>query len=281
VQKDNSIHGWEHRVVAAWPSSRHTLFLTKDSFDSFALSGADHHYGIADQHVRAIEHDLGPPVGYVRGVACGYMFFAIESFMDELAHETKRDPLEMRLALLKDRPRLAHVLRWAARMGGWGKTMASNTGLGLAAITGQDSKANTTRIAAVAQVRVEPSTGEIKVENVACVVDCGIVINPIGAMAMAEGALLYGLSIALKGGGTIENGRIAERNFDAYKVLRMSDIPELNIEFVKSTNTATGMGEPTMGCIAPALANAVFAATGGRVRSLPLTPDRVKSAMSA
>lgn len=277
----NAISGWEHRVVSAWPSSRHSVFLDQKGFDSYALSGSDHHYDIADQHVRAIEHDLGVNVGYVRGVACGYMFFAIESFIDEIAHETGDDPLAFRLKLLHKRPRLAQVLNRAAERGGWGRPQPAHTGLGLAAITAQDSSHNTTRIGACAQARVDPETGAISVERVSCVVDCGIVINPNGAMAMAEGALLYGLSIALKGGGTLRHGRIEERNFDSYPVLRMSEVPELDIEFViNSSDPATGMGEPTMGCIAPALANAVFAATGARVRELPMTPTRVLRAMA-
>jgi len=281
LTSDRSVSGWEHRVVSAWPSTRHSVFLDQNGLDSYAMSGSDHHYAIADQHVRAIEDNLGPPVGYVRGVACGYMFFAIESFMDEVAHAAQQDPLEWRLALLEDRPRLKHVLTRAAQLGGWGHAQPPNTGLGLSAITAQDSSHNTTRIGACVQARVDPPSGKITVEKIGCVVDCGIVINPNGAMAMAEGALLYGLSIALKGGGTLKNGRIVERNFDTYPVLRMSEVPELQVELVESTSPATGMGEPTMGCVAPALANALFAAAGARVRNLPMTPERVKSAMDS
>ena len=278
---EKTVSGWEHRAVAAWPSTRHDAFLDQNGFDSYALSGSDHHYGIPDQRVLAIEENLGPPVGYVRGVACGYMFFAIESFMDEVAHVAQQDPLAWRLALLEDRPRLRHVLSRVADLGGWGNQQAVNTGLGLSAITAQDSHHNTTRIATCAQARVEAATGKIIVEKISCVVDCGIVINPNGAMAMAEGALLYGLSIALKGGGTLKDGRIVERNFDSYPVLRMSEVPEMEIEFVESSEPATGMGESAMGSIAPALANAVYAACGARVRALPMTPDRVRGAMNS
>lgn len=157
--------------------------------------------------------------------------------------------------------------------------MPASIGFGLAALTAQDSDHNTMQIGAVARARVDSFSGHITVEKVTLVVDCGIVINPNGAMAMAEGALLYGLSIALMGGGTLSNGRINERNFDSYPVLRMSDVPEIEIEFVKSSNPATGMGEPTMATIAPALANAVFAASAIRVRSLPMTPERVLKAV--
>ena len=279
LNKVDSIQGWEHRVVSAWPSSRQSLFLNKDGYDSFALSGSDHYYGIGDQHVRAIEHDLGTPVGYVRGVSCGYMFFAIESFIDELAHDTNQDPLEIRLKLLEDRSRLSNVLIRAAELGGWGKQLPKNTGLGLSAVTAQDSESNTTRLASVAQVNVRPS-GEIRVEKISCVVDCGIVINPAGATAMAEGALLYGLSIALKGSGTIKKGSIVERNFDQYNVLRMSDVPEIQVEFIDSSEPPTGMGEPAMCCAAPAVANAVFSAVGARVRKLPFTEEQIRLAMT-
>lgn len=281
LDADKQLSGWEHRVVSAWPSTRHSIFLDKDGFDSYALSGADHHYDISDQHARAIEDDLGVPVGYVRGVACGYMFFAVESFMDEVAHQAGRDPLDWRLALLKKQPRLAHVLKRAAVLGGWGQPQVADSGLGLAVITAQDSHHNTTRIGACAAASVEPESGKISVHKISCVVDCGVVINPNGARQMAEGALLYGLGIALKGGGSLEGGRIVEQNFDTYPVLTMSEVPELEIELVDSTAPATGMGEPTMGCIAPALANAVFAACGARVRQLPMTPERVKSAMAS
>ena len=279
IEKNDAISGWEHRVVSAWPSSRHSIFLNEDGYDSFALSGSDHYYGIKDQHVRAIEHDLGTPVGYVRGVSCGYMFFAIESFIDEIAHETNQDPLQMRLNLLGDRSRLSRVLVRAAELAGWGKTMPENTGLGLAAVTAQDSDANTTRLASVAEVKVG-SNGQVKVKKITCVVDCGIVINPAGATAMAEGALLYGLGIALKGGGTIVNGSIAERNFDQYEVLRMSDTPEIEVEFVNSRERPTGMGEPAMSCAGPAVANAIFSAVGARVRQLPINSNHIKKVMT-
>ncbi|MGR8947903.1 MAG: molybdopterin cofactor-binding domain-containing protein [Gammaproteobacteria bacterium] len=280
VTEDRTIQGWEHRAVSAWPSSRHDIFLNKDGFDSFALSGSDHYYGIKDQHVRAIEHDLGTPVGYVRGVSCGYMFFAIESFLDELAHETDKDPLELRLSLLPTKSRLANVLKKVAEIGEWGTSLPSNVGLGLSAVTAQDSTSNTTRLASIARVRIDKDSG-IQVEKLTCVIDCGIVVNPAGATAMAEGALLYGLNIALKGHGTIERGSIVERNFDKYPVLRMSDCPEINVEFINSQEYPTGMGEPAMSCAAPAVANAVYSAAGVRIRHLPLDNKIIRRAVNS
>ena len=184
----------------------------------------------------------------------------------------------MRLGMLRGRPRLANVLRLAAARAGWGTRLPANVGLGLACATGQE-RTSPTWTAAVVQARVDPASGEVTVEKITCAVDCGLVINPDGVRAQLEGGLLFGLSRALKEYGSVTNGSFDQKNFDDYPVLRMDEVPEVEIHVVKSTEAPVGAGEPTTAVVAPALANAIFAATGARVRQLPFLPDRVLKAL--
>jgi CO/xanthine dehydrogenase Mo-binding subunit len=203
----------------------------------------------------------------------------VESFVDELANLTKTDPLAFRLAMLGDAPRLANVLRLVAQRAGWGTPLPPNVGRGLACVSAQEKK-SPTWTASVVQARVDPKTGAVRVEKIICAVDCGIVVNPDGVRSQVEGSLLFGLSNALKERGTIANGAIVQSNFHDYQVLRMNEIPDVvEVHVVPSTEYPTGVGEPGVTTIAPALANAIFAATGARVRSVPLLPERVLKAI--
>ena len=141
-------------------------------------------------------------------------------------------------------------------------------------------KKTPTWTATVIQARVEPATGNVKVEKIICAVDCGIVVNPDGVRSQVEGSLLFGLSSSLKEKGTVAKGALEQKNFDTYQVLRMSDLPDVvEVHVVQSTEYPTGVGEPGATTIAPALSNAIFAATGARVRQVPLQPDRVLRAI--
>ena len=272
---------WENTLVASHPGRRWGKdFVDKKGLDQFALNGADHVYDIPNQVVRAIPVDTGMSVGYVRAVAPNYTFFAAETFMDELAKLAGKDPLEYRLALLGSAPRLARVLRLVAERAGWGTPLPANTGRGLACVSAQEKK-TPTWTASVVQAKVDPASGKVQIEKITCAVDCGIVVNPDGARSQIEGSLLFGVSNALKERGTVVNGALAQSNFHDYQVLRMDEVPEIEVHLIESTEYPTGLGEPGTTTIAPALSNAIFAATGARVRQVPLLPERVLAGLKA
>jgi isoquinoline 1-oxidoreductase len=272
---------WDNVIVATHPGTRWGPdFVDKQGLDQFALNGADHVYSIPNQAVRAIRTETGISVGYVRAVAPNYTFFAVETFIDELAGLSKTDPLAFRLSMLGDQPRLANVLRIATQRAGWGTPLPPNVGRGLACVSAQEKK-SPTWTASVVQARVDPATGRVRVEKIICAVDCGIVVNPDGVRSQVEGSLLFGLSNAIKERATIANGAIVQSNFHDYQVLRMNELPDVvEVSVVPSTEYPTGVGEPGVTTIAPALSNAIFAATGARVRSVPLLPERVLKAIS-
>ncbi|PYM23598.1 MAG: xanthine dehydrogenase family protein molybdopterin-binding subunit [Candidatus Rokuibacteriota bacterium] len=272
---------WDNTLVASHPGRRWGPdFVDKKGLDQFALNGADHVYAIPNQIVRAIPVETGISVGYVRAVAPNYTFFAVETFMDELAKLAGVDPLQYRLSLLGDAPRLARVLKLAAERANWGAPLPPNTGRGLACVSAQEKK-TPTWTASVVQARVDPASGNVQVEKITCAVDCGIVVNPDGARSQIEGSLLFGVSNALKERGTVANGALVQSNFHDYQVLRMNEVPEIEVHLVESTEYPTGLGEPGTTTVAPALSNAIFAATGARVRQVPLLPDRVLAALRA
>ncbi|HET7342974.1 MAG TPA: molybdopterin cofactor-binding domain-containing protein, partial [Methylomirabilota bacterium] len=218
---------WENTLVASHPGRRWGKdFVDKKGLDQFALNGADHVYDIPNQIVRAIPVDTGISVGYVRAVAPNYTFFAVESFIDDLARLAGKDPLEYRLSLLGNAPRLATVLKLAADKAGWGAPLPANTARGIACVSAQEKK-TPTWTASVVQAHVDPATGVVHVEKITCAVDCGIVVNPDGARSQIEGSLLFGVSNALKERATVANGQLVQSNFHDYQVLRMNEVPEI------------------------------------------------------
>src|SRR4029453_2689885 len=271
---------WDGTIVAGHPGGRWGPdFLNKQGLDDFALNGADHVYDIPNQAVRGVRAETGISVGYVRAVAPNYTFFAVETMMDELANLAKVDPVKYRLDLLGGAPRLANVLRLVADRSGWGTPLPANVGRGIACVSAQEKKTPTWTATAI-QGRVEPPPGNVKVEKIICAVACGIVVNPDGVRSQVEGSLLFGLSNALKEKGTVAKGALEQKNFDTYQVLRMSDLPAVvEVHVVQSTEYPTGVGEPGATTIGPALSNAIFAATGARVRQMPIQPDRVLQAL--
>jgi isoquinoline 1-oxidoreductase subunit beta len=278
---DGKIVAWDNTLVASHPGKRWGPdFVDKKGLDQFALNGADHVYDIPNQIVRAVPVETGISVGYVRAVAPNYTFFAVETFMDELAKLAGKDPLEYRLSMLGGAPRLVRVLKLVAEKAGWGTPLPPNTGRGIACVSAQEKK-TPTWTASVVQARVDPSNGNVHIEKITCAVDCGIVVNPDGARSQIEGSILFGVSNALKERGTIANGALVQSNFHDYQVLRMNEAPDIEVHVVPSTEFPTGLGEPGTTTVAPALSNAIFAATGARVRQVPLLPDRVLAALRA
>jgi isoquinoline 1-oxidoreductase beta subunit len=205
------------------------------------------------------------PVMFWRSVGSSQNAFAVESFIDECAHAAKRDPVEYRRALLDGKPDFLAVLDTLADKGDWGKPLPKGVGRGVAI-----HEAFGTIVGEIAEVAVSTS-GEVKVQRVVACVDCGHLVNPLTAAMQIESAVIYGLTAALFGEITIKQGRVAQGNFDAYPIARMSDAPVIETHFVLSGGDKWGgLGEPGTPPIAPAIANAVFAVTGKRIRSLPL-----------
>jgi isoquinoline 1-oxidoreductase beta subunit len=257
---------WKHAVVGqSIMAGTPFAGLIKNGIDNASVEGVvDSPYleGVAARRV-TLHSPISPvTVLWWRSVGNTHTAFAMESAMDELASAAKKDPLAYRLALLKDKPRHAAALSAAAEKAGWGKPLPAGHGLGLAVHESFGSI-----VAEVAEVSVEK--GRIRVHTVTCVVDCGTVVNPLGVEAQVQGSVAYGLSAALYGAITLTDGKVDQSNFHDYRVLRMNEMPVVNVTIQKSTAKMGGIGEPATAPIAPAVANAIFAATGQRLRSLP------------
>ena len=302
VGADGKIAAWKQDVVAGWPTVTVAPALLTDTpdkrkADSFAVAGADFWYSVPNHHVRAIRNDLAQQAlspGYLRSVGPGFTIWAVESFIDELARSVKADPVEFRLKHLDavgkqaggttpgnvgGANRLAAVLQEAAKKSGWGtKTWPSGTAQGVAISMGQE-RGMPTFTACVANVATDKATGKFTVKKLTVVSDVGTPVNPDGIQAQMESATLWGLSLALHETGEVKAGAITASNFDTYTPLRMSQVPELDISFTGHGDYPVGIGEPPTTVVAPAIANAIAAACGARVRSLPITPKKVKAAL--
>jgi isoquinoline 1-oxidoreductase beta subunit len=213
-------------------------------------------------------HDINPgiPVSYWRSVGYSQNCFFAESFLDEMIHAGGKDPLEVRRRMLDKNPRLLAALNLAAEKAGWGTPLPAGHGRGVSVVNNIGS--NTAQIA---EVSVEK--GKVKVHRVVCAVDCGVVVNPAGVAQQIASGIVFGLSAALKGGVTIQNGRVEQGNFHQYDVVRMDEMPKVEVHMVPSTAAPGGIGEASTPGIAPAVCNAIFAATGKRIRQLPIRPQ--------
>jgi isoquinoline 1-oxidoreductase beta subunit len=210
------------------------------------------------------------PTGAWRAVGNVPEAFAHECFLDEVAAELGRDPYELRLELLSGRNRA--VLELAATKAGWGTSLPDGWGRGIAF----HSTFGVTPVAEVAEVSVDAG-GNVRVHRVVCAVDCGVVINPDTVEAQIEGGVVFGLTAALKANITVENGRVQQSNFRDYPLLRMDEMPVIEVHIVSSDNLPSGMGEMGVPPTIPAVLNAVFAATGKRVRRVPIRPQDLRA----
>jgi isoquinoline 1-oxidoreductase beta subunit len=222
-------------------------------------------YAVPHLALDSSKHGSHVPLGSWRSVNHSQHGFFVESFMDELAHAAGQDPLEFRRQALTDSPRHLAVLDRAAELAGWGTPLPDGRGRGIALVESFGSI-----VAEVADVEVT-ADGRIKVHQVCAAVDCGLAIHPDSAAAQIEGSIVFGLSAALFGEITIANGRVVQSNFHDYPVLKLADTPDIQVEFIRSGAKLGGLGEPGVPPVAPAVANAVFAATGRRLRQLPLS----------
>ena len=219
--------------------------------------------------IEFVDTPIPVPIGPWRSVGHSQNAFVIESFIDELAHIAKEDPYQFRLRLLDDKPRHRGVLQLAAEKAGWGKPLPDGVSRGVAVYASFDSY-----VAQVAEVSVSKDRG-IKVHRVVCAIDCGIVINPDTVAAQMESGIVYGLTAALKSKIDIEAGAVVQSNFHDFPLLRIDEMPKVETYIIPSTESPGGVGEPGLPPIAPAVANAVFAATGQRLRQLPLAPGNL------
>ncbi len=263
---------WKHRIVSQ-SIVKGTPFagLMKGDVDLTQVEGAaDSPYEVAnflcDYHMAP----PGVPVLWWRSVGHSVTAFVKESFIDELAHAAGKDPYQYRRALLSKHPRQRAVLDLVAKKAGWGKALPKGRARGIAvhesfgSIVGQ-----------VAEVSVSPA-GKIRVHRVVCAIDCGRIVNPATITAQMESGVVFGLTAALYGAITFKNGRVEQSNFDDYPMLRIDEMPKVEVQIVSSKEPPGGVGEPGVPPIAPAVANAVYVATGSRIRRLPINPEELK-----
>jgi isoquinoline 1-oxidoreductase subunit beta len=294
---DGKLIALNHDVVSAWPTQRWGIpdFLSpsvdkKGPLDAFTVNGADFFYSVPNHNVRAIKNEMAhnaTPSGQLRSVAPGWTFWAVESMIDELAHAAGKDPAQYRIALLDGKgkndggaQRLRNTLLAAMGMAGYGTSkLPKGEGMGVACVSSQE-RATASWTACVAHVAVSAS-GEVKVKKLTVATDVGMQVHPDNIRAQVEGAALWGLSLAMYEKATLKDGGIEQTNFDTYTPLRMSQTPEVAVNVIANGEKPTGVGEPAVTVIAPALGNAIFNACGARIRSLPITAEAVKANMKA
>lgn len=260
---------WSHRfagssVLARWLPPAFSKGLDPDS-----IEGAAHTpYALPNHHVEYVRSESGVPTAFWRSVGPSHNMFVIEGFMDELAAVAKQDPVAYRLALLDKSPRAKAVLSLAAEKAGWGQAMPKDVGRGVSVQSVFGS-----HLAMVAEVEVGKDN-TVRVRKVVAAIDCGIVVNPDTVRAQIESATIFGISAALYGEITLQNGRVEQGNFDSYRVVRLDEAPMIDVHIVQSFEAPGGIGEPGTSAVMPAVANAVFAATGKRIRKLPIDLER-------
>jgi isoquinoline 1-oxidoreductase beta subunit len=258
---------WHQRLVGQSLAQGTFLepFMMKEGIDASSVEGAaGMPYAIENRRIESHNAPRTLSVLWWRSVGHTHTGFVNESFFDEVAHAGGKDPFELRRQLLRNEPRHLAVLELAAEKADWGKPLSAGRARGIAL-----RKSFESYVAEVAEVSLDDQ-GEVRVDRVVAAVDCGITVNPWNVVAQMESAIVYGLTAALYSELTLKNGRVQQSNFDDYPVLRMDRMPKIEVHLVKSTEKPTGVGEPGVPPLAAAVANAIFALTGKRIRKLPI-----------
>ncbi len=264
---------WTHRVAGSSVSARWDPSSVKNGLDDDAVDSAAGPYAIPHRLIDYVREEPGAvPTGWWRGVGPTHNVFVVESFIDELAAAAGQDPVAYRRSLLDTAPRVRAVLDLAAAKAGWGRSLPPGHGHGVSVLASFGSF-----LAQIAEVSVD-ATGQVRVERVVCAVDCGQMVNPDTVKAQVEGGIIFGITAALYGEITIEQGRVVQGNFDHYRMLRIDEAPKIEVYLIESDAAPGGIGEPPTAAISPAVTNAIFAATGKRIRKLPVDPGSLRSA---
>jgi len=268
---------WHHRLAA----DRITPFMDPVRFqegggkDGMVMAGTDvRGYDVPHQLVEQIYRDTGVRTNPLRGIGVTANKFATEAFMDEVARKRGIDPLTYRLELLEGTPRAYKVVERVAQMADWGRKRDGQA-LGLAYIDYSGSQ-----VAGIAEVSLDRTSGQIKVHNFWCTIDCGIAVQPDNIIAQTESSIVYGLGLTLSERISIKDGIVEQSNFYDYSLPRMKDVPEMHIELIQTDNHPTGAGQMATPLIAPTISNAIMELTGVRLRHSPFTPDRVKKSLA-
>jgi isoquinoline 1-oxidoreductase subunit beta len=263
---------WSNRYAGSSVIARYLPPAFKNGLDPDSTEGAiDLVYDLPNLHVEYVRVEPpGIPTAFWRSVGPSHNVFITESFMDELAAAAKQDPVAYRLALLDKAPRAKAVLELAAQKAGWDQPLPERVGRGVSI-----QHVFATYMAQVAEVEVGKD-GAVRVRRVVCAVDCGIVVNPDTVQAQIQSAIIFGITAALHGEVTLKDGRVQQSNFDTYQMLRMNEAPAIEVHIVRSFEPPGGMGECGTSCIVPAVANAIFAATGKRLRKMPVDTAALK-----
>ena len=270
---NGKITAWSHKIAGSSVLARWAPSTFEDGLDADAVDGAiDFPYDTPNLHVQYVHAEPpGVQTCFWRSVGPGHNIFVIESFVDELAHAAKQDAVVFRRAHLAKEPRLLACLDLAAEKAGWGSALPARVGRGVACQSVFGSY-----VAAIVAAEVD-ANGEIAIRRVTAAVDCGTIVNPDSVEAQIQGGLIFGLTAALYNEITIAKGRVQQSNFNNYRMMRINEAPAIDVHLIRNGEAPGGIGEPGTSIAAPALANALFAATGVRFRSLPI--DRKQLAL--
>jgi isoquinoline 1-oxidoreductase beta subunit len=271
-----NLTAWHHRIAVdrVGPYMDPVRYQQTGGKDFIAMLGGEPRgYDVPHQLVEQLYRDTGVRTNPLRGISFTANKFAAETFIDEIAVKHGIDPLKFRLELLKKTPRAVTVVERVAEMANWSKKR-DGRGLGIAFIDYSGSQ-----VAGIAEISVDRASGQIKVHNFWCAIDCGVAVQPDNVVAQTESSIVYGLGMSLSERITIRNGVVEQSNFYDYRVPRMNEVPAMHIEVIATDNHPTGVGQMATPLIAPAISSAVMQLTGVRLRHTPFTSERVKAAL--
>ena len=278
LDQSGKIMAWHQRLAGdrVTPYQDPVRYKSAGQKDFILMLGVEmRSYDIANQYCGQIFRDTGVRTSSLRGIGFTANKFVAEAFLDEIALKRGIDPVLLRLELLKNTPRGRAVVERVAAMANWGKKPADGRALGFAFIDYSDSL-----LGGIAEISLNRASGQIKVHNFWCVMDCGIPVQPDNVVAQTESSIIYGLGMALTERITIKDGAIEQSNFYDYQVMRMRDLPQMHIEILATDNPPTGAGQMATPLMAPTINNAFAALTGKRLRETPMTPERVKKSLA-